>query len=215
MPDDETPTDTTASVAVTTDQPASPPAEASKSFTQEDVNRIVAQRLADDRARRPAPAQPAPKPAPTKAAEQPDLASELAAMKQQQADLIARLDYEKRTKGLDLDAAKSETLFKVYQANPSAFDDAVKVFGIGAPKPATPVAPQTAPEPQRAPAAAPSAPAGNALPTQNGVIDIFNLTKEQANSLGPQGMRAELEKLWKIGSQLSGAPQRPKVPGRQ
>ncbi len=214
MPDENI-TDTTATVAATIDQPASPPAESkpAPAFTQEDVNRIVAQRLADDRARRPAQA-PAPKSAPTAPAAAPDLASELAAIKQQLADQATRLDFEKRTKGLDVDAAKSETLFKVFAANPTAFDEVVQAFGIKpVTQPAAQAAPPTTPEAPR-PAMAPSAPAGNALPTQNGVIDLFSLTPEQLRSLGPQGVRGELEKLWKIGSQLSGAPARPKVPSR-
>lgn len=154
MPDETAiTTDTTATVAVATEQPVSPPAEG-KTFTQEDVNRIVAQRLAEDRVRRPAqpPAQPAPKPSKP---EPSDLASELAAMKQQQAELVARLDFEKRTRGMDLDATKSDTLFKVFQANPTAFDEVVQMFGIRATATATSTAAtaatqQPAPPPQPA-----------------------------------------------------------------
>ena len=66
-----------------------------------------------------------------------------------------------------------------------------------------------------APAAAPAAPSAHALPTANGVIDLFNLNQSQLGSLGPQGVRENLEKLWIIGNQSSGAPVRPKPPSQR
>jgi len=63
-----------------------------------------------------------------------------------------------------------------------------------------------------APAAAPAAPSAHALPTANGVVDLFNLTDPQIQSLGPQGVRENLEKLWALGHQASGAPPRPVPP---
>jgi len=86
-----------------------------------------------------------------------------------------------------------------------------------APTPAAPAAnaATTAPIAQPAPAAAPSAPSAHALPTANGVVDLFNLTPAQHQALGPSGIRANLEQLWAIGNQMSGAPARPKPPSQR
>jgi len=69
--------------------------------------------------------------------------------------------------------------------------------------------------PAHPPAAAPAAPSAHALPTANGVVDLFNLTDPQLGALGPQGVRENLEKLWIIGNQSSGQPVRPKPPSQR
>lgn len=70
-------------------------------------------------------------------------------------------------------------------------------------------------DPPKPAAAAPAAPSAHALPTANGVVDLFNLSNPQLASLGPQGVRENLEKLWAQGNQMSGAPQRPKPPSQR
>lgn len=226
MDPENTTTDTTAPVATTTDQPASPPAEqrtapAAPTFTQEDVNRIVTKRLEEDRARRSAAAPvQAPRPAPqpnSKPPAEPDLRAELDEMRRQQTELMQRLDYTSRTARLGLDDARASALFKVYQANPDGFDDVVSALGIKAPTPAAPAAPTaTQPDaPRPAPAAAPSAPTAANLPTQNGVVDIFAIPGPQLRALGPEFVRTELEKLWRIGEQQQGKPQRPRIPSQR
>jgi hypothetical protein len=73
--------------------------------------------------------------------------------------------------------------------------------------PATPAVP--------VPAAAPAAPSAHALPTANGMLDLFSMTRAQHVALGPKGVRDALEKAWAIGNQMSGAPERPKPPGQR
>ena len=73
-----------------------------------------------------------------------------------------------------------------------------------------PAAPTTAEAPK--PAAAPGAPSTHTLPTANGVADLFNMTPTQHQAIGPAGVRKALEELWRIGNQMSGAPERPKAP---
>lgn len=222
MDPENTTTEATATVAVTTEQPASPPAQEKPAgiFTQEDVNRIVAKRLEEDRARRPA-AAPAPKPAPApstaKASSEPDLQSQLDEMRRNQTELVQRLDYQSRTSKLGLDEARAAALFKVYQANPDGFDDVVAALGIKAHQPAAPAAPTAtqAPEAPKPPAMAPSAPSGHGLPTQNGVIDLFSLNQSQIKALTPNGVKETLEKLVSIGNQMAGIPQRPKPPSQR
>lgn len=218
MDPENTATDTTAPVAATTDQPASPPATEKPAgfFNQEDVNRIVAKRLEEDRARRPA-AAPAPKPAPAKSAEQQDLASIVAEMQRTQTELKQQLDYERRTKVLGLDETRAAALFKVYQANPEGFEGVVAALGIKATQPAAPAAPTAtqAPEAPKPPAMAPSAPSGHGLPTQAGVVDLFSLTEQQKRDLGPAGIRKVLEQLVQIGNDQAGIPQRPKPPSQR
>ena len=79
--------------------------------------------------------------------------------------------------------------------------------------PAATTANATAEAPKPAPAAAPSAPTSANLPTSNGVVDIF--APGVARQLGPEGLRTELEKLWKIGNDMQGKPQRPKPPSHR
>jgi hypothetical protein len=167
MDPENTITETTAPVAPTTDQPASPPApEKPSSFSQEDVNRIVAKRLEEDRARRPVAAPPAPKPTqPSKPAAPADvdLRAELDEMRRQQTELVQRLDYTSRASKLGLDEARAAALFKVYQANPDGFDDVVGALGIKASQPAASAAPTvTAATPQ--PNAAPISDKGSPAP---------------------------------------------------
>lgn len=62
------------------------------------------------------------------------------------------------------------------------------------------------------PAAAPSAPNPHVLPTSMGVTDVFQ--PGVAATLGPRALRSELEKIWSIAAERSGAPQRP-IPGKK
>jgi hypothetical protein len=207
MSDQQT-TDTTAQPNVTIDQPGPPPAEGKSNagtITKEDVNRIVRERLEEDRARRPA-AAPAAKPAQETSAKAADVdvRAELQEMKQ-------RLAFEKRTRTLELDDKKSEALFKVYQANPDGFEEAVTVFGLKTPQQiATPNGSTV--DPAKAGAAAPTAPSGPVNPiTSGGVVDIFNLSVAQLDQIGPAGLRAEYEKIVAVGNARAGAPPVPKV----
>lgn len=220
MDPENTNPDTTAPVAATTDQPASPPApEKPAGFSQEDVNRIVAKRLEEDRARRPV--APAPKPAPVSTAkpapEQTDLASVVAEMQRKQDELVQRLDYSSRATKLGLDEAKAAALFPVYQANPDGFDSVISALGIKAHQPAAPAASiATQPEaPRPAPAAAPSAPTSANLPMQNGQVDIFSMTPAQHRAMGPEWMKQQLSTLWRIGEDAQGKPQKPKLPSQR
>lgn len=81
------------------------------------------------------------------------------------------------------------------------------------PAPTTPnqAAPVEQPKP---PATAPSAPTKVDPLTSGGLIDIWNLSDQQLNQLGPSGVRAAYEQALKIGQQQQGAPTRPRVPGR-
>jgi hypothetical protein len=221
MDPENTTTDTTAHVAATTDQPASPPATEKPAgyFDQADVNRIVTKRLEEDRARRPA-AAPAPKPAAPITAKpaESDLQSQLDEMRRSQTELMQRLDYSSRTAKLGLDDAKAAALFAVYQANPDGFDATVAALGIKATQPAAipaaPIATQPTDAP-KSPAMAPTAPSGHSLPTQAGVVDLFALTAQQRKDLGHSGIRKVLEQLTDIGNSQAGIPQRPRPPSQR
>jgi hypothetical protein len=205
MSDQQT-TDTTAQPNATIDQSGPPPtggvAQAA-SFNQEDVNRIVAKRLEEDRARRPA--APAAKPASETNAKTPDVnvLAELQGLKQ-------RLDYERRIRTLGWDDEKSEAMFPLFQASPDGFEKAVTVFGKS-PQPIATTNGSTT-DPAKTGAAAPTAPSGPVNPmTSGGMVDIFNLSAEQIDQLGPAGLREHHEKNLAVGSQRAGAPPRPRV----
>ena len=213
MPNDETTSTEPTATVITQVEAAQPPAPEVKNFTQEQVNAIVQKRLADDRAARSAPT--APKAAEPKA-EKPVERMSNSELHAEIEQIKLRSAFEKRTAKFDLEDSKSEALFKIYKADPSGFDEAVSMFGIKAttPTPTQSVTAVAAPEP-KTPPAAPSAPSGHSLPTQNGLTDLFAMSPVQLDQLGPSGVRTALEQIWKIGNQRSGAPTRPMPPTRK
>ena len=81
------------------------------------------------------------------------------------------------------------------------------------PAPAQTLAPAPAPAAELPrPATAPSAPSGHGLPMQNGIIDLFSMTPEQLDKLGPMAVRQSLESLEKIAHDRAGMPARPRPP---
>ena len=230
---DENPstTTTTAPAATTSDQPVTPPAAGAQpaAFTaeqQEAVNRIVQQRLTEDRARRPA-AAPAATPAPTArpAATPPAATPESSMTVTEFHQQIARTRaFERVTAPAGLTDRQVERMEAALRAeNPADVSqwsrDYLADMALGKPATATtPPAPATpnatTTEQRTAPAAAPSAPVANALPTANGLPDLFAMTPSQHQALGPAKVREALEAAWKIGNQMSGAPQRRKAPQR-
>ena len=214
-------TDTTATSAttVTTDPPpATPPAQvqapAPKTFTQEEVDQIVKSRL--ERGQRKPEAPPAKVEA--KATEPANTAATSIDDIDRRIERHGQFVRATTTAGLDDD--QSRILGDLMRAaNPSDVaawcGQTIAALKLGKPSappavqtPATATATAEAPKP----AAAPSAPSVHALPTANGVPDIFNMTVQQHQAIGPKGVREALEELWKIGNQMSGAPERPKVP---
>jgi len=235
MPD-EIPTTTTTASAATTDAPATPPAAGAQpvAFTpeqQEALNRIVQQRLTEDRARRPATPAPVAAPAGRAAAATPAPAAtpepSMSATEVQQ--LIARDRAFTRvtaTAGLtDRQVERMEAALRAENpADVSAWSrEYLTDMKLGQPATATTTPPATATQtattapvaPTAPPAAAPSAPSAHALPTANGLPDLFNMTPAQHQTLGPEGIKETLQRLWSIGNQASGAPARPKPPSQR
>lgn len=64
---------------------------------------------------------------------------------------------------------------------------------------------------QQPPASAPLSPSRVDPVTAGGLVDIWNLSLEQVNQLGPDGIRAEHEKILAAANRKSGAPPLPKV----
>jgi hypothetical protein len=71
-------------------------------------------------------------------------------------------------------------------------------------------------EEKKAGATAPRAPStAPAPPTVNGgLTDIWNMSAQQVASYTPQQLRGEFEKILEAGRQITGAPPRPRVPGK-
>ncbi len=216
MPDDIT--ETTASVATTVETaaiPAAVQAEVAKTFSQEQVNAIVQQRLAADRATRSKP-EPV-KQEPIKQADKPadsDLRAELDEMKLRNA-------FDKRIGKFDVSDQTAERLFKLYKVenpeDPAAWiGETAKEFGLKSPaQPFTQAQVATAtiaPTPAPQTAAAPNAPVRVDGITNAGIPDLFQLTPAAMDQMGPAGMRAIFEQATSLGRQLSGAPNRPKLP---
>ncbi len=219
MPDEITDSTASAATIVETAAIAAPVVEVAKTFTQEQVNAFVQQRLAADRATRskpePAPAAAQPtKPAP---AADSDVRAELEEMKQRNA-------FDKRIAKYDVPDETSERLFKLYKVekpeDPTAWTaETAKQFGLRSlTQPVTPTAIATATTATVAPTAAnitgaaPNPGARVDGTTNAGIQDLFQLTPAKMDELGPVGMRKIFEEATTLGRQLSGAPTRPKLP---
>jgi hypothetical protein len=198
----------------TTAQPETPPAGGApaRTFTQAEVDAIVKDRVA----RANKSAQPS-KPANAGGGdEQPLTMKQLAA---ELAETKLRSAFEKRAAKLNLDDETADELFEVYKAKPPEdpaawFEKKGKLF---APKSSTndttpaPSSTQATKEAQR-PAAAPTAPAKVDTPTSGGLVDLWHLSLDQLNALGPEGTRREYEKALAVGGQRAGAPPLPRMP---
>lgn len=107
-----------------------PPQESPKLLTQEQVNKIVADRLAEDRARRPGSATPPPAPKP-----RDDEPLSLAKLKAENEALAMRMSFDKRAAKLGIDDDTADDLFELYKVqrpeDPSAwFEKKSKVFKL-------------------------------------------------------------------------------------
>jgi len=186
--------------------PVTAPEGKPEGFSQEQVNAIVQQRLAEDRNRRPK----APDSPPAKASK-PDLEAQV-------ERLTLRNAFDKRAAKFDLTDSASDRLFRLYETekpeDPTAwFTETASQFGLKGPNMTAPPSsttgdPATAVTP---PASAPNAPVKVDPMTSGGLVDIFNLSAAQLQQLGPRGLRTHFEKALEVGNQLSGAPPRPQA----
>ncbi len=193
-----------------TTEPVTAPAEVVKTFTQEQVNAFVQQRLSEDRSRRPAAVAPQE---PVEKATKADLQSQIEEMKLRGA-------FDKRAGKFDLDDKASDRLFNLFKAerpeDPTAwFSETAAQFGLkghnvntNAPTPGATAAPAP-------PASAPSAPAKVDPMTSSGLVDNFNLSPQQFDQLGPAGLRTHFEKILSVGHQMQGAPRQPQMTPRK
>ena len=206
MPDDDKP-DTTLPATTTTVETTTAPAPEVKTFTQEQLNTIVGQRIAEDRVRRPAKQEPAKA---EKPAAESDVRAELEEMK-------LRNTFDRRVAKLDLKPEAEEDLFTLYKVQrPQDPDGWVKskLESLGL-KAATVTTPINGTAPTAPPAASTTQPAKVDPITSAGVPDIWNYTHEQIEALGPSGLREHFEKILAAGHSRSGAPPMPRPQPRK
>lgn len=192
------------------DAPATAPAEVMRTFTQEQVNAFVSQRLAEDRQRRPAPSSSKPVPAPVAL----DFQAQI-------EELQLRNAFDKRAAKLDLHDAAQERLFKLFKAerpeDPTAwFSETVDQFGLKSTNfnPSAPVTPGVS-TPQLAPASAPNAPAKTDPVSSGALVNPQTLTLEKIAQLGTAGIREHHERALMESQQMAGAPPRPLIASRK
>ena len=194
-------TDTTAAPATvveTTNQ-----APEAKTFTQEQVNAIVQQRLATERQSKQKAESPKGPP--------PDWQAKFDELEQRRV-------FEKNIARYDANDEAAEILFNSFKtAAPDAasarqwVDDKAKAFGM---KPLG--MNTTAPIQPTAPiASAPTAPVKVEGQTVGGIPELFNLTGQQLNAMGPEGVRAAFEQILAIGNRMNGAPPIPRNGARK
>lgn len=212
----DAPNTTVSATATTTGEPATSPGAASeKMLPQSKVSTLIAEakREAKEAARREfeaAQQQAAPKKDPPK---------DQASFTQSDFEKAIKREREIERGIAGLKPAQAARLEETVRAvNPADIAAYCKSYrdDMGFDTAAVPAQPAvaTTPEVRPAPAAAPAAPSAHTLPTAHGVTDLFSLTPAQIQAQTPASARKALEELWKIGNQMSGAPDRPKVPQR-
>ncbi len=178
-----------------------------KKFSQDEVNALIGQRLAEDRSRRAAPVAAA-KPV-EKSTGDTDLRAELEEMKLRNA-------FDKRAAKLDIPDSAAERLFRLYKVDrpedPGAwFAETSKDFVLKGSNVNNNQNPNGTAAPMPAPASAPSAPSRVDSLTASGLPDIWNFSLEQLAARGSAGIREDFEKLVQVGNQRSGAPPLPRA----
>jgi hypothetical protein len=195
-------------------EPGTPPAGEPKKFTQEDVDRIVGERLKRAEKRQPAAAA-------TPVVD--DASSDRVSKKQLQSeldDLRTQMAFNEAASEHAIPKAARKDMLDLYRAQKPT-DDAewfaskVASFGLkgnAVTQPNTPVPKDTATPPA---AAADRAPSKVDPLTSGGLVDIWNLSPAQIDQLGPSVLREHFEKALNVGNQRMGAPPKPRIPKRQ
>lgn len=214
---------------VTPAAPAAPAAPAGeRTFTQADLDRIVADRLARDRAARGGVTPSAP-PAPPAAQDRGGLTL---AQRQDLLEQQTTFYRELLRIGVKLTEEQEADVFQLFRnAKPERPGEwmtrKVAAFGLGAQPQPTAASPVTAASttPPAAPAAAgtPSAPAAGTAPAAasgaapngvdqlapGGLIDVSKLNSAQIAALGPKGIREAVEGVLASGQGRDGRPALP------
>lgn len=209
-------TTTTGAGGTTTGGTPTPGESAPKAFTQEEVNRIAANAREEGRKAALKTAPPAPPP-PSNGAGGDDEKLTLKQLAARVEEAEMRTTFEKGARKLGLQDDAADALFDIYKAQrpPNAgewFERMGTVFGLGS-KQTTTTTTTTAPttEAPKPPPGAPRPPSNVDPLTTGGLVDIFNLPIDQVIRMGPQGLRAEQEKILAHAHASSGAPPLPKM----
>jgi hypothetical protein len=210
---DET-ANSTETIAATTQAAATTPAPTA--FTpeqQEMVNKIVQERLAKDRAVRPAQAPVKTEPKQERSSES-DLRASIEALTLR----TERAEFNAAAAEVGIPKSASEDLFALSRVqkpeNLSEWLGAKRdVFGL---KPPTANQSQTPGTPEwKPPPGAPNAPVKVDSITADGLPNPWALTAQQIDELGPRGCADMLEKLTTVGRARLGTPPPPKLPARK
>lgn len=196
-----------------------------KTFTQEEVNNIVAERVARVKQQATGTSQTqqtttTAQPAATKA--NPDAP----VTRQEFEGMQRRSAFDKHAARLGLEPAVEEDLWTLYDAQRPTdavawFESKQKMLGLKGsqsvnqdPNSQTTNTNGASGNGGTQPGAAPNA-GGKVNPTTSGgLVDIFNLSMDQVIQLGPQGLRQHHEKNLEAARMRDGAPPIPKMPAR-
>jgi hypothetical protein len=211
-------TTTTAPAGNTTSQPATAPAEGSRTFTQEQVNDIVKQRLADERARRGNEGQQTQKPNGQVTPPPPGMMSvdEVERIIERNTAferVTAQASLTEGQRARMMQALKHERPEDVAAWSRSYLED----LGLGRPSTTTTTPNGTTAAPTQPPTAAPPSAAGNRVNpiTSGGLVDFWRMQPHELDQLGGQGLRQEFEKHLQVGKRAQGAPPVPKAVQRK
>lgn len=195
-----------------------------KTFTQQEVNAIVEDRLARERAARGQPGQQAPVNGQQAPTQQEKPKPDAPVTRQEFEEWQRRSAFDKRVSPLGLSPAAEEDLWTLYNAQKPAdpeawFKSKQETLGLkGTQVPNTQNANGgNANSGTQGGANPPSAPnAGGKVNdlTSGGLVDIFNLPLDKVIALGPEGLRKHHEENLAAARSRDGAPPIPKMPAR-
>jgi hypothetical protein len=212
MPDPQSTTQTEGAGAPA---PAADPAPspAAKTFTQEQLDAIVQERLARDRqARTQQQAPQAPAAAPLDEAEMTPKQ-----MREAFAEMKARDEFRDLADELGLAREGRADLFDLMKVQKPTdkrawLEKKAPLFGGKAASTVSQTPPQDPPKP---PAAAPSAPSKVDPTDSNGLVNLFALSEQQVAAMSPAKVREHFDKILEYAHSQSGAPTVPRPSNRK
>lgn len=198
--------------------PAADPAPAGnaapKTFTQEQLDAIVQERLDRDRRARQAPAQ-APQQQPAAPPTAPDEMTPRQ-MREALAEMRDRDEFRDLADELGVAREGRADLFDLMKVQKPTdkrawMEKKAPLFGVKA----QPMSQQTPPQEQKPPAAAPSAPSKVDPVDGNGLVNIFALPADRIAQMSPGQLREKFEAILDYAHSQSGAPTVPRPPSRK
>ncbi len=195
-------------------QPGTQPVEQPppRMFSLDEVNRIVADRLARTKADKQQEQRAEPK------VSKKEIKSDVEQLREELARDRARVAFERVALKSGVADEAVDDLFALYDVQKPSdpkqwLEEKTKLLGIKST--ATPTATPVAQVPAVPPAVAERAPSKVDPITSNGLVNVFSMTPGQIDQMGHVQFREHFEKILEYAKSQSGAPPKPRVTPRK